>query len=301
MLAALRNKDTLLWVDLEDPTEFESETLVEIFNFHPLAIEDCVSDKSNPKIDDYDEYLFLVMHAISSRDGGELATSELDMFFGKNYVVTFHKDSIRSVRQVREQAKKRPENLMGRGSDLLAHALLDRLVDHYLPVLDSYDHKIDILEEQLFEKPPDEYLSTLMKIKHDMFNLRRIVSPQRDTVYFLTRNGTPFIRPQHLMYFRDIYDHLFRIYGIAEGYHETLSSLLQVYFSYSSHKLNQIVKRMTVIATLTMPMVIIASIYGMNFKNMPELNWPYGYYFSILLMLGVAAVMLIWMKIKKWI
>ncbi len=301
MLSALKHKEALLWVDLDNPTEFESESLVEIFNFHPLAIEDCTSEYSEPKVDDYDEYLFIVARAILMTPQDQLSTVELDVFLGKNYVVTYHKSPIRSIDQTREAIQKKPDLHMSQGSDLLFHAILDHLVDNCMPVLNRYDHKIDMLEEQIFNNPPDNYLSTVMQIKNDIFHLRRILAPLRDAVYYLTRNASEFINTEKIIYYRDIHDHLCRIHGMAEGYHESLQSILQAYFSYSSHKLNEVVKRMTVLATLTMPMVIVASIYGMNFKHMPELNWPYGYHFSIALMIAIAVVMLIWMKIKKWI
>ncbi|MBI3314118.1 MAG: magnesium/cobalt transporter CorA [Candidatus Omnitrophica bacterium] len=311
MFAALAEKDAFLWVDLENPTEFESDCLVEIFNFHALAIEDCLNDQSQPKADDYEEYLFLVMHAVQlvhdeegKKEEGkkhELITKELDIFLGRNYVVTFHQIPIKSLSGVRETTIKKPEITMGHGPDMLVYNILDHLVDHYQPVLEDYDRMINQIEEEIFNNPPANYLSSIMQVKRDIFNLRRIVSPQRDTVNFITRNPTPFIKTRHMMYFRDIYDHLFRIYGSVEGFHEILAGVLQAYFSYSSHKLNEIMKRMTVLATLTMPSIIVASIYGMNFRNMPELEWPYGYYLSIVLM-GVTSIgMLIWMKFKKWI
>jgi len=301
MLAAIQEKDILLWVDLENPSEFESDTLVEIFNFHPLAVEDCILDISQPKADDYEEYLFLVMHAVRLGEGGKLLTTELDIFLGRNYVVTFHKDPLRSIEKVREAAQKKPEAVMGHGGDLLVHSILDNLVDNYLPVLDQYDEKIDALEEEIFNSPNKDFLETLIQVKRDVFSFRRIVAPQRDTVNYITRVPTAFIKPKHMMYFRDVYDHLFRIYGIVEGFHESIAAILQVYFSHSSHKLNEVMKRMTVLATLTMPAIIIASIYGMNFQHMPELEWKYGYYFSFALMAVMSIGMLIWMKIKKWI
>ncbi len=306
MLSALADKDSLLWVDLENPSEFESDCLVELFNFHPLAVEDCLSDRSQPKVDDYEEYLFLVMHAVrmvrnEETSTDELGLLELDIFFGKNYVVTFHKTPINTVEQVRELVKKKPDRFTGQGSDLLVHAILDYLVDNYQPVVNQYQSRIDQFEKAIFKDPPADFLSTVMQAKEDIFSLRRIVSPQRDTVNFLTRVPTPFIRTKHMMYFRDIYDHLFRIYSIAEGFHENLSSILQAYFSYSSHKLNEVVKHLTVLATLTMPAVIVASIYGMNFRHMPELDWKFGYPFSILIAFSVSMGMLIWMKSKKWI
>jgi magnesium transporter len=306
MLAALSEKDSLLWVDLEDPNEFESDSLVEIFNFHPLAIEDCLNDQSQPKLDDYEEYLFLVMHAVSlaqeeHEKSKRLSTAELDMFFGRNYIVTFHHVPIKSVQNVRDYLRKKPERYLGQGSDVLAHAILDQLVDNYQPILDYYDEKIDRLEDEIFANTPADYLGTLMSVKQDIFTLKRIVFPQRDTLSQLARNPTPFICPDHQMYFRDVCDHLIRVYTVAETLHENLSSILQVYFSYSSVKLNEVVKHLTVLATLTMPPLVIASIYGMNFKHMPELSWEHGYTFAIGLSLFTTILLLIWMRIKKWL
>jgi len=301
MLQALQDKEVTLWVDFEDPSEFESDALVEIFNFHPLAVEDCVSDLSQPKVDDYEEYLFLVMHAVTLAPEGHLSMTELDIFLGRNYVVTFHKEVVKSVVQMKELVQKKPDVYMGHGADLVVHTLLDHLVDNYTPVLDQYDQQIDAIEEEIFNNPPADYLSRLMQVKRDIFNLRRTVVPQRDTLNFLTRTPTSFIKPKHMMYFRDVYDHLFRIYGTVEGFHEVLAGILQAYFSYSSHRLNQMIQRMTVLATLSMPAVMIASIYGMNFQFMPELGWKYGYFLSLGLMFFISVGMLVWMKFKKWI
>ncbi|MBI4115871.1 MAG: magnesium/cobalt transporter CorA [Candidatus Omnitrophica bacterium] len=301
MLQAIQEKEIVLWVDLEDPNEFESDTLVEIFNFHPLAVEDCVSDLSQPKLDDYEEYLFLVMHSVHLKPDNGLTATELDVFLGKNYVVTFHKEGAKSIEQVRELVQKKPDTFMGHGADLLMHTILDHLVDNYTPVLDHYDKRMDSIEEEMFNNPSKNYLAMVLQVKRDIFQLRRIVVPQRDTLNFLTRNPTAFIKPKHMMYFRDVYDHLFRVYGIVEGLHEMIPSVLQVYFSHSSHTLNEVMKRMTILATLSMPVVMIASIYGMNFKFMPELDWQYGYFLSLGLMFLVSIIMLIWMKFKKWI
>lgn len=304
MLAVVQEKTGILWVDFENPSDFEEETLVEIFNFHPLAVEDCITDHSQPKVDDYGEYLFLVVHALTMQAKGktkELGTIELNIFVGNNYVVTFHKRPIPGVTQAREVVMKKAQVLMGSTSDLLAHSLLDHLVDGYLPVLHEYDVKIDEIEKHMFENGASGYLQTLLQMKQDIFMLRRIIGPQRDTLYSLTRNPTQFIKPKNLMYFRDIYDHLFRIHSMAEGFQETLNSILQVYFSYSSNKLNEVMKRLTVLATIAMPAMIIASLYGMNFREMPELTWRYGYFFSIGLMIATSVALLVWMKIKKWI
>ncbi len=304
LLSALGEKSGLLWVDLEDPSEFESDSLVEIFNFHPLAIEDCMTDQSQPKLDDYGEYLFMVVHAVTLSEKGrksELRTAELDIFISDHFVVTVHKKPLVSVAQVRELVEKKPTTLMENGPDLLVHSLLDHLVDRYTPVLDEYDDKINSLEKEMFQHASKGFLQTLLQVKQDIFHLRRTVGPQRDTLYSLSRDSNAFIRAENLMYFRDIYDHLFRIYGMAEAYHENLNNILQVYFSYSSFRLNEVLKHLTVLATVTMPPVIVASIYGMNFKHFPELEWAMGYPFAIGLCIFSSLAMLVWMKIKKWI
>jgi magnesium transporter len=170
-----------------------------------------------------------------------------------------------------------------------------------LPVFDFYDDKINKLEDEMFNNSYKNYLSVLLQARRDLNNLRRILAPQREALHFLTRNSSRFIKAKHMVYFRDVYDHIFRVVALTESYHDTLSSVMQAYFSYQSNKLNEIMKRMTVLATLTMPTVMIASIYGMNFQHMPELNHPLGYFGSLALMAFVSIGMLVWMKLKKWI
>ena len=301
MFEAINDPESFLWVDLQAATEFESECLVEIFNFHDLAVEDCITDLSQPKADDYGDYLFLVMHALDLKGEGEIASVELDIFLGKNYVVTFHREPIKTVEQVRDNVSKRPDSYMGYGPDLLVYSLIDQLVDSYQPAVEHYESKVDCLEEEIFNTPGKDYLTAIIQAKRDIFHFRRTIYPQRETLNNLTRTSNQFIKADHRMYFRDVYDHLFRIYGTIDGLHEALNGILQAYFSYSSNKLNEIMKRMTVLATLSMPSVMIASIYGMNFHNMPELSHPYGY-FGALGIMGVTSIgMLIWMKFKKWI
>jgi magnesium transporter len=300
LFSALSEKDALLWVDMENPTEFESDALVEIFNFHPLAVEDCVADLSQPKVDDYDEYVFLVMHALTLKDA-HLHTVELDVFLGPNYVITFHKEPIKSIDNIREYARRKPEGCLGRGADLLVYSILDQVVDQYMPVIEGYEDVIDQVEDQIFHNGDKNCLEEMVQLKRDVFHFRRTIAPQRDALNFLTRNEIPYIREENKIYFRDVYDHLFKIYGIVEGFHEAISGVLQAYFSYSSHTLNKTIQRMTVMATISMPPIMIASIYGMNFQHMPELSHPYGYLFSLILMAFLSIGMLAFMKWKKWI
>ncbi|MFH1800576.1 MAG: magnesium/cobalt transporter CorA [Candidatus Omnitrophota bacterium] len=304
LLSALAEKDAVLWVDFDNPNEFESDTLVEIFNFHPLAVEDCITDHSEPKVDDYEEYLFLVVHALTMfRDNGEkeLSTVELNLFLGANYVVTFHKEPIESVAQDVLRTHQKPAGMMSSGADLLVHTLLDHLVDGYLPVFHQYENKADLLEKDMFDKNPSrEKLATLLQLKQDISTLRRIVGPQRDTLHFLTRNAGRFIKAKHLIYFRDISDHLFRISSLANGMYDHLTSMMEVYFSYLSSELNVVMKRLTVVATLAMPAVMIASIYGMNFRVIPGAMHEHGFWGVVIFTVVITGLMAIWMKIKKW-
>ncbi len=300
LFQALGDPEAFLWVDLEAPNDFEAECLVELFNFHDLAIDDCLNDLSQPKLDDYEEYLFMVMHDLAMEEH-ELRTTELDVFLGKNYAVTFHKQKIKVIDDMLDNASRRPEMYLSHGGDTLVYLIFDKLVDQYQPVLDRYEEEIDHLEDEIFNNPPKGLLATIMQVKRDIFHFKRLVAPQRDTLNLISRNPTDFIRAENRMYFRDVYDHLFRIYGNIEGMHEAINGVLQAYFSYSSNKLNEIMKRMTVLATLSMPTIMIASIYGMNFHHMPELEHPIGYFAALCIMGTTSVGMLIWMKWKKWI
>jgi len=304
LLSALSDKEGVLWVDLENPNEFESDALVEIFNFHPLAVEDCIADHSEPKVDDYEEYLFLVVHALTMlRDNGqkELSTIELNLFLGPNYAVTFHKEPIESVTQDVAKTQQKPDGMMSSGPDLLVHTILDHLVDRYLPVFHQYEDRADLLETDMFNRSPSrEKLATLLQLKQDISTLRRIVGPQRDTLHFLTRNAGRFIKEKHLIYFRDISDHLFRISALANGMYDHLTSMMEVYFSYLSSELNVAMKRLTVVATLTMPAIMIASIYGMNFRVIPGAAHEHGFWGVMILTVLITFVMYVWMRIKKW-
>lgn len=304
LFSALGEKEGLLWVDFENPSEFESDALVEIFNFHPLAVEDCILDHSEPKVDDYEEYLFLVVHALTmlgENGKKELSTIELNLFLGPNYVVTFHKDPIESVSQDILKTQQKPSGMMSSGPDLLAHTILDHLVDRYLPIFHQYEDRADLLEKDMFNKSPSrEKLATLLQLKQDISMLRRIVGPQRDTLHFLTRNAGRFIKAKHLIYFRDISDHLFRIASLANGMYDHLTSMMEVYFSYLSSELNVVMKRLTVVATLTMPTIMVASIYGMNFKVIPGAAHEHGFWITMILTVLVTFAMYAWMRIKKW-
>jgi magnesium transporter len=303
MHAILKNKKGTLWVDMDEPTDIEDELLVEIFNFHELAIEDAVNDHCGSKLDDYGDYLFLNMDAITLKMNEdrcrELVSAELSMFLGANYVVTYHKKTIQSILADRLAVEKKPQVHLSEGAGALLHTIIDHLVDSYITVIHQYEERVDEIETEIFSDGSD-YLKKLMSVKQDIFKLRRVFGPQKDMLYSLARTRK-LVGTENEFYFRDVYDHLLHITVMTESIYENLTGILQVYFSYASTKLNEVMKRLTILATLTMPALLIFSLYGMNFEWMPFLKSPLGFWISQGITFLMAVGMLIWMKWKKWI
>lgn len=303
MHAILKKKQGVLWVDMDEATDIEDELLVEIFNFHELAIEDALNDHCGSKLDDYGDYLFMNMDAVTLKMNEnhqrELVSAELSMFLGCNYVVTYHKKTILSILADRLAVEKKPQSQLGEGAGALLHTIIDHLVDSYTSVIHQYEDKVDEIETEIFSDGSD-YLKKLMSVKQDIFKLRRVFSPQRDMLYSLARYRK-LVGTENEFYFRDVYDHLAHIVLMTEAIYENLTGILQVYFSYSSTKLNEVMKRLTIMATLTMPALLIFSLYGMNFEWMPFLKSPAGFWISQGVTFLMAVGMLGLMKYKKWI
>ena len=297
---AIKDEKKLIWVDLEQATSEENAILADVFSFHPLAIEDCVNVSHHPKIDNFEDYLFMVMHAVNftSREE-ELSTLELNVFLSKNYVVTYHARPIKSVIQAKEKCLKNPVQIMGKGTDFLVYTILDALVDNFIPTLNALDHRIDEVEDEIFNDAPDA-LNKIITIRNDVIYLRKVITPQRNTINQLTRGSLPFIRKAQLIYFRDIYDQLYRISEQNDGYRDMVSGVLDTHISLTSIKMNQIMKMLTIVATIMMPLTVITGVYGMNFRNMPELQSRWGYFGVLGIMLLVSFSLIFYMKKKRW-
>jgi magnesium transporter len=300
-LEALRlvhgDKGLILWVDLEAPTAEEIKLILEsVFNFHPLAIEDCVTPSSLPKIEDYDDYLFMVTHAVDFTRTDKFATTELDLFLGKEFLVTFHRTPLRSVATALERASKST----ARGPDRLAHTLLDHLVDNYQPVMDELQAELEELEESVLARDSshEKLVTELLAVRADFSRLRTIVRPQRDVIDRLARGDSKFIRPILLPYFRDLRDNLARLDDTAISYHERLMMAFDIYLNKAAFEANEGIKFLTAITAVTIPIMVIGTWFGMNFESMPELKNGYP------LALGATAVttllMVIYLKRKRW-
>lgn len=294
--------DELLWVDLENPTPEEADVLRNYFQLHPLAVEDTLIEIQYPKLDVYPEYIFLVLHGINyMRDTREFTTAEIDVFLGKQFLITHHDHRMRSVRDMRQRILQDPQ-LMRIGLDTVIQGILDKVVDHYFPELEKLEDRIEEAEDQIFAASQDrETLNRILRLKRDLMHLKRIVFPQREVFNRLSRDEIPYIRPSTRLYFRDTYDSLFRMTDIADNYRDLLTGFLDIYMSAASNRLNETMKFLTVISTICIPMTVVAGIYGMNFRFMPEIDWKYGYFFSLFLMLGIGLGMFIFFRKKGWI
>jgi magnesium transporter len=304
-LEALRlvraDKGLLLWVDLDDPTPAEIKAILEgVFQFHPLAIEDCVTPSSLPKVEDYEDYLFLVMHGVDYTRTDKFSTTELDLFLGKDFLVTFHRRPMRSVQSTQDRCTK---NLgaFARSADRLAHQVLDLLTDNYKPVVDELRGEIEELEETVLATSSENLIPTLLALKADLSHLRQTVRPQRDVINRLAHGESKMIRATSLPYFRDLRDDLIRIDETAAGYADQLLISFDLYLNKSSFQANEGIKILTALTAIALPATIIGTWYGMNFEHMPELRSPYGYPVCFTVMVLSTIGVWIWCKRMKWI
>jgi magnesium transporter len=298
----LATGEGLLWMDMEDVTADDTELLSNVFCFHPLAVADCVSKNIHPpKIDDFQHYLFIIVHGINYHIESEIVeTTELAFFLGKNYVVTSHDVPMRSVSSMLDRVRK-DGRLMRRGADFLAHDLIDALVDNIMPTIEEMDEKNDQLEAQALHEPKRETLTSIMQLKRSILALTRVILPQREIVNRLSRGEYALISERAQIYYRNIYDHLVRIEMLTLGLRDMTESVLSTYLSSVSNRMNEVMKVLTLIATIFIPLTFIAGIYGMNFANMPELEWRYGY-FSILIVMAVIGISLVvYFRRRSWL
>ena len=305
-LLALRvDPKVTIWLDLEEPTEAESRVLSEVFRFHPLAIEDTLQDYGHPKIDTFEDHVFIIVHGIDfSRLNIErsldINTLELDLFFGQRYLVTHHGEpSLKSIKDLHKDVCEpghRPWTAVR-----LLHRMLDRLVDNFLPVMDQVGVKLELLEDQIIHNPAPDLLEKVLDAKKSIQRIRRMTAHQRLILESLARGHLELIERDSLAFFRDIYDHFVRVADLAEAYREGAQSAVEAYLSMSANKTNEIMKVLTQISTVMLPLTFIAGIYGMNFDIMPELRWVYGYPFAVGLMVVTAAGLLIWFRRRHWL
>jgi magnesium transporter len=301
---ALADPTGLLWVSLEGATDDETATLLgQCFSFHPLTIADVLSvGYQAPKVDDFGTYLFILGHALRrDSETGEVDNSELDVYLGANYVVTCADEAaLEAVGGVRDRLD-RDERLLDRGADFLCQAILDATVTGYLPVLDSLDDEIDGLVDRLVDRPDIESARRVLQLKHSTVVLRRIIAPQREVMNVLSRDELAPIQSHHRIYFRDIYDHLVRMHDLTESLRDVITSALDIYLSVTANRTNEVMRVLTVVATIFMPLTFLAGVYGMNYRYLPELRWHFGYGLFWLECVVLALAMGWYFRRKGWL
>lgn len=295
------NPDTTLWFDLTRPSDDELKVLRDEFKFHPLALEDATRRDQRPKVDSYGDYYFVVFYCIDlDEQAKQLCTTPVYLFIGHNFLVTIHNEPSAQI----EATVKRwqaPDSPLEQDVGSLVYALLDAIVDDYFPVMDQVAERAEDLEALIFERFDEGALQQIFQLKKDLLQLRRVVSPERDVLNVMLRRDIPVFDQNDVTYLQDVYDHIIRTTDAIDTYRDLLSSALDSFLSVQSNRLNQIVKALTITSIILMSVAVVAGIYGMNFKYMPELNWRYGYAWALGLMAAIALGLIGFFRRVKWL
>lgn len=295
------DSDTVAWLHVAGLHSVAAvEQLGDYFNLHPLVLEDVLTVDQRPKLEDYGDYTFLVAKAIYRQPDETFATEQISIILGKSYVITFQESDSAIFLPVRERLKGGKGRIRRMGPDYLAYALLDTIIDNYFVLLEDLGDKIELMEERLVLEPDRRMLTEIYSLKTDMLFMRKSVWPLREIVNSLERGDSKLFRDSTLLYMRDVYDHTIQVIDTLETYREMVSGMLDIYLSSVSHKLNEVMKVLTIISTIFMPLTFLAGVYGMNFRHMPELEWPWGYPLAWSVMVGAALIMIRYFRRKKW-
>jgi len=279
----------LLWVDIAETTDADGVFLANVFNFHRLAIEDCVEPAIHaPKIDDYGSYFFLLVHGINhtTTTSDVVETAELEIFLGPNYVVSNHNFPLYSIEEIVNQVETSGKPLQ-RGADFLVYLLVDALVDNILPAIDYLSDIADDIEEQALATSDPATLESIHRLRRSIRSVHRTTIPQRELLNRLSRGDYPLVRPQTRVYFRDVYDHLVRIDDLNMNIRESADNAITTYLSAVANRQNETMKVLAVVGAIFLPLMLVAGVYGMNFHYMPELGWRHWYFVVIGFMLSV--------------
>ncbi|MFZ2095379.1 MAG: magnesium/cobalt transporter CorA [Anaerolineales bacterium] len=304
--AALHNTAGVLWVDFDgENPESSEDILLHTFEFHPLAVDDALHETHVPKVDDWERYLYIAMHAISYTSGEEdIEGIELDIFLGENYIVTHHDLPIQALNRVWDTCTKDVRHFK-RGADHVLYKLTDELIVDYMQVVESLDEEIELVEDEVLEKSNFDIIQRIFTLKRATLHLRRVLSPLREVLNKLARDDYVVIDAKDRVYFRDVYDHLVRLHDISESLRDLVGGVLDTYLSVINNRMNEIMKTLTIITTLFMPISFITGFFGMNFFQ-PVANhlnaWTNNTVFIIVLLIvvGTPLGMFLWMRKRKW-
>ncbi|HYS55028.1 MAG TPA: magnesium/cobalt transporter CorA [Thermoanaerobaculia bacterium] len=297
-----RDSGDKLWVDIQQPEREDLEPLLEQrFGFHELAAEDCLSPNTLPKYDPFPDYDFFIFRAVDvnlHQHGSQ--TYKLAAFLSANFLFTVHREQMAPVDDVGNRLPM-DARMIVKGTDFLLYSIVDQMVDAHFPLLERIEERVDDLQDTIFKDAHPSHLDELLHLKRDVNVLRRQSLPQRELLNQISRGDAQFIQKQHLIYFRDVYDHMFRISETIDVERDMMAGTMEAYLSVIANRTNEIMKILTIFSAIMLPLTLIAGIYGMNFANEPELHWRYGYWYALGLMTITAVFMLIWFRRKGWI
>jgi magnesium transporter len=290
------------WINVDGLSRLDViEMLGVYFSVHPLVQEDLLDTEQRPKLEDHDDYLFLVAKMFYDGDGGDLHIEQVSFLVGANYVISFSEDEGDVFDSLRDRIRNGKGRLCSRCSDYLVYGLLDTVVDSYFGVVERMGERIEDLEEALVKNPTRESLAGIHQLKRNLIFLRRAVWPMREVVSDLERGTSALVHEETRAYFRDVYDHCFQLMDTIETLREMVAGMLDIYLSSVSNRTNEVMKVLTIIATIFIPLTFFAGVYGMNFKYMPELDKPWAYPVLWLFMISIAGIMLLWFRKRKWL
>ena len=294
------NEWPVIWVQVTGLRDLAVITqLGEIFNLHRLALEDVINVHQRPKVEQYKDYCFTVVRAVHDREG--YASEQVSIFLGKNFVVSFQEGFLDCFDPVLVRIREGKGRMRTAGPDHLAYALIDASIDSFFPVLERYGELVESLEDAIIARPTANGMERIHEMRRGLLTLRRAAWPLREAMSTLYRDPIPFINDEERIYLRDCYDHVIQIMDLLENYRDVTSGLMEVYLSSISNRTNEIMKVLTIISAVFIPMSLIAGIYGMNFsEQMPKLGWHWGFPFAIGLMAAVAFALLLFFRIKGW-
>jgi magnesium transporter len=298
----LKDTSTISWINIDGIHQIDIiEKVGKHFNFHPLLLEDIVNSDQRPKMEDYGDYIFLVLKMLYLDDKDVVQAEQISIILGPNFIVSFQEDSQKDVfDNIRQRIRTGKGRIRKMGADYLAYCLIDAIVDHYFVILESLGETIEDLEEEVVTNPTTKTSKNIHELKREMIFLRRCVWPLREVVRGLEVAESNLIKESTKIYLRDVYDHTIQVIDSVETFRDVISGMVDIYLSSISNKLNEVMKVLTMFSTIFIPLTFVTGVYGMNFRYMPELGSHYSYPVLWLIMLGIAGTMLVFFKKRKW-
>jgi len=299
---AFKDNPTVTWINIDGLHQIEIiEKMGRHFNLHSLVLEDIVNTGQRPKMEDFEDYIFIVLKMLYYDQKGGIKTEQVSLILGPNFVISFQEQEGDVFNPIRDRIRKAKGRIRKMGADYLAYALMDTIVDNYFIILERLGEEIEDMEEELLTNPTTETLQKIHFLKREMILLRKSTWPLRELINGLERTESPLIQESTGVYLRDVYDHTIQVIDTVETFRDMISGMLDIYLSSISNKMNEVMKVLTIIATIFIPLTFLAGVYGMNFRYMPELEWHGGYFVVLLVMAAVGISMVGYFRRKKWL